>query len=266
MYEDEPKLGKLYLVVGCGAEASLVIPALRELDKDPQSRIYVVGHDAAHNIKPDTNPRPAGWYAKSNTRCAKLNPPHPAVRNYCHMHAGSSPIDSGSLCLYYGWLENFVVEPFIRDWITKMTELRVVRAVGNCDHWNYCRSVIEDVFSFDDEGAGVHRQSVYMGDQSWQWEYKTKGIVFHHGVHLGDRVELGNFCLLNTRCIIEHDCTLEDGVFVGPGAILCGNVSVGRNSFIGAGATIVPNVKIGEGCFVKAGTVVKKDMKAGERR
>ena len=38
--------------------------------------------------------------------------------------------------------------------------------------------------------------------------------------------KIGKNVLLNTGCIIEHDCILEDNVQVGPGAYVGGNVLI----------------------------------------
>jgi len=74
---------------------------------------------------------------------------------------------------------------------------------------------------------------------------------------------IGRQCILNTRSLIEHDCVLEDGVEVGPGAVLCGRVHVGANSWVGAGATIRPRIHIGKNVIVGAGAVVIEDIPDG---
>lgn len=68
--------------------------------------------------------------------------------------------------------------------------------------------------------------------------------------------KVGNFCILNTGCIVEHECIVEDGVHVAPGAVLAGNVCIGELSFIGANAVIKQGVKIGKNCIIGAGAVV----------
>jgi sugar O-acyltransferase (sialic acid O-acetyltransferase NeuD family) len=74
------------------------------------------------------------------------------------------------------------------------------------------------------------------------------------------RANIGRAVIINTGAIVEHECVLEDGVHIGPGATLAGCVSVGRNAFVGAGATILPRVKIGANSVVGAGAVVTKDV------
>lgn len=71
---------------------------------------------------------------------------------------------------------------------------------------------------------------------------------------------LGNGVIANTASIIEHDCIIEDGAHIGPGATLAGEVVVKKNAFIGAGAVVLPGITIGENSVVGAGAVVTKNI------
>lgn len=70
-------------------------------------------------------------------------------------------------------------------------------------------------------------------------------------------------CIINTRALVEHDCVLEEGVEIGPGAVLCGRVHIGANTWIGAGATVRPRIRIGKNSIVGAGSVVVSDIPDG---
>lgn len=82
-------------------------------------------------------------------------------------------------------------------------------------------------------------------------------------IHPGTQVGFGT--ILNTACSIDHDCLIEDFVHIGPGAVLCGNVSVGEGTFIGAGTTIIPGIRIGKWATIGAGSVVIRDVPDGVR-
>jgi sugar O-acyltransferase (sialic acid O-acetyltransferase NeuD family) len=71
---------------------------------------------------------------------------------------------------------------------------------------------------------------------------------------------IGNQCIINSKSLIEHDCELSDGVEIGPGAVLCGRVKVGKGSWIGANATVNPRIRIGSNSIVGSGSVVIKDV------
>ena len=68
------------------------------------------------------------------------------------------------------------------------------------------------------------------------------GVVVHKFVEVGDQ------CILNTNCTIDHECILGNGVHVMGGAVLTGVVRVGDFATIGTNATILP------------GAVVTKDV------
>lgn len=76
--------------------------------------------------------------------------------------------------------------------------------------------------------------------------------------------KIGNNCILNTACVIEHECIILDHAHIGPGAILAGNVTVGESTFIGANSVVRQGVTIGENVIIGAGSVVLHDIPNGE--
>lgn len=103
-----------------------------------------------------------------------------------------------------------------------------------------------------------------------------KGVYVDRDVRIGDRVKLEN------GAQVFHGSTLEDGVFVGPHAVLAndrypravapggplkedadwpeGKVAVRYGASIGAGAVVVPDATIGRWAMVGAGAVVVGDV------
>ena len=71
---------------------------------------------------------------------------------------------------------------------------------------------------------------------------------------------IGESVIVNSGAIVEHDCRLEAGVHISPGAVLCGGVIVGERSWIGAGATVIHGVTIGRDTIVGAGSTVIHDV------
>lgn len=76
-------------------------------------------------------------------------------------------------------------------------------------------------------------------------------------------VSIGRMCIVNNNANIDHDCKIENGVHIAPGAILCGCVHVGNNTMIGAGAVVLPRIRIEENSVVGAGAVVTKNVPSG---
>lgn len=83
------------------------------------------------------------------------------------------------------------------------------------------------------------------------------GAVVHHFVTVGDG------CILNTGCLIDHETVLGHGVHVMGGASIAGRVSIGDFASIGTNATVLPEIKIGRGAYVGAGAVVVRDVEDG---
>ena len=44
------------------------------------------------------------------------------------------------------------------------------------------------------------------------------------------------------------------------GSVLCGEVSVGKQTLIGANATVIQQKAVGDYCIVGAGTTIRKDV------
>src|SRR6478672_9169627 len=71
------------------------------------------------------------------------------------------------------------------------------------------------------------------------------GVMISAGVCIKPLSKISEGAICNTSCVIEHECIIGAFAHVGPGAILCGNVTVGDGAFIGAGAIIRQNITIG---------------------
>lgn len=82
-------------------------------------------------------------------------------------------------------------------------------------------------------------------------------VVIHPAAQIGAAV------ILNTGCIVEHDCVINDGAHISPGAVLAGGVSIGERSWVGAGAVVINNVTVGKNSIIGAGAVVIRDVPDG---
>jgi sugar O-acyltransferase (sialic acid O-acetyltransferase NeuD family) len=83
-----------------------------------------------------------------------------------------------------------------------------------------------------------------------------RGSIAMSGVHIGPQTVVGQFCLLNTRSSLDHDCNLADYASLGPGAIAGGDVGIGTRSAIGLGAVVRHSVTIGADVVVGAASYV----------
>jgi acetyltransferase-like isoleucine patch superfamily enzyme len=84
------------------------------------------------------------------------------------------------------------------------------------------------------------------------------------GVRIGKNVWIGYDVIMDTSQ--PYRITIEDGVSISMRVTIIAHfhemlgVKISRNAFIGPGAIILPNVTIGEGAVVTAGSVVSKSV------
>lgn len=87
-----------------------------------------------------------------------------------------------------------------------------------------------------------------------------EGIYIGKNAVLNANVTVGNCVILNSSCIAEHECIIEDFVHLSPGSILCGNVHIKKHTHIGAGSMIKQGVCVGTNTMIGMGSVVLKDI------
>ncbi len=87
-----------------------------------------------------------------------------------------------------------------------------------------------------------------------------EGVMIAANVTINPLVQIGRGVICNTSSSIDHECVIGDFSHIAPGAVLCGNVEVGRGTFVGANSVIRQGIKIGSNVTIGAGTVVVKDV------
>ena len=91
-----------------------------------------------------------------------------------------------------------------------------------------------------------------------------EGSFIGKGAILNTDSSIGRMCIVNTGAIVEHDCQVGDYSHISVGTVLCGEVSVGKESFIGANATVIQGRKVADRCIVGAGEVIRKNITNGK--
>lgn len=108
------------------------------------------------------------------------------------------------------------------------------------------------------------------------------GCVVGRGAYIGDGTIVGDNCKIQNYALVYEPAVLENGVFIGPAAVLTNDeypravntdgsakdasdwqavgVHVGEGAAIGARAVCVAPVRIGKWALVAAGSVVTKDV------
>jgi UDP-N-acetylbacillosamine N-acetyltransferase len=88
------------------------------------------------------------------------------------------------------------------------------------------------------------------------------GTVVAAGAIVGVAAHIGRAVIVNTAASVDHECVVEDGAHIGPGARLGGRVAVRRGAWVGIGATVRDRITIGEASIIGAGAVVVRDVPA----
>jgi UDP-perosamine 4-acetyltransferase len=86
------------------------------------------------------------------------------------------------------------------------------------------------------------------------------GAFVGAGAILASHTHVGAHVLLNRGANVGHDNELEPFVTIGPGAILAGAVRVGVGAYVAVGAVVRDHLDIGAGAVVAAGAVVVKTI------
>lgn len=88
----------------------------------------------------------------------------------------------------------------------------------------------------------------------------SEACVVMPNVVVNARSTIGVGVILNTACVVEHDCKVGGFCHIAPRSVLCGGVNVGEDTHIGAGSVVIEGKSVGEGCFIGAGSVVISDI------
>lgn len=87
-----------------------------------------------------------------------------------------------------------------------------------------------------------------------------EGTFIGHGAIVNHNVTIGKNCIINTKALIEHDVSIGSHCHISTGAVVNGSVHIGDRVFIGSGAIISNDVKVGDGSIIGAGEIVKRNV------
>ena len=79
------------------------------------------------------------------------------------------------------------------------------------------------------------------------------GISVGHGVMVNSGASVGDYCILNTNALIEHDAVIGDYCHISTGALVNGGVVIGNGSFIGSGAVLREGLNLPPQTVISAG-------------
>ncbi len=86
------------------------------------------------------------------------------------------------------------------------------------------------------------------------------GTIVAAGAVASPASMIGESAIINTCASVDHECKIEEGVHIAPGARLASRVTVGRSTWVGIGAIVKERVRIGRNSIIGAGAVVLDDV------
>ena len=90
------------------------------------------------------------------------------------------------------------------------------------------------------------------------------GACVNAGAVVAGNVRVGRHVWLGSNCTVGHDTVIGDFAMVAPAAVLSGSVLVCESTYIGAGACVRPGSKIGLKALVGLGAVVIGEVTAAK--
>ena len=91
------------------------------------------------------------------------------------------------------------------------------------------------------------------------------GVFAAKGVLVNAFSKVDDFAILNTGCIIEHECVIGTAAHIASGAVLAGNVKIGKRTFVGANSVIKQGVEIGDDVIIGAGSVILENVSSNSK-
>lgn len=84
-----------------------------------------------------------------------------------------------------------------------------------------------------------------------------EGVFVGKGAVINSEATVKKMAIINTKAIIEHESVIGEFSHVAVGAVVCGQVNVGKRVLVGANSTIIQNQTIMDEKIVPAGGVIR---------
>ena len=137
------------------------------------------------------------------------------------------------------------------NWLKDNKDLHYVIGIGNCK----VKEKISKKLRLDNAVSVIH-PSVIMGkDVSF-----GKGCVFFPGVILTTNIKIGNHVHFNLCVTISHDVVIDDFCTINPHASVNGICHLEQGVYVGAGAVLNQLKNVGMWSTLGSGSVVTRDI------
>ncbi|MBU2265992.1 MAG: acetyltransferase, partial [Candidatus Omnitrophica bacterium] len=87
-----------------------------------------------------------------------------------------------------------------------------------------------------------------------------EGVFIGTGAVVNPGTRVGKNAIINTLSSVDHDCQIAELVHIAPGVTLSGGVTIGKFSHIGVGTVVNQGINVGCNCLIGSGSVVISDI------
>lgn len=164
---------------------------------------------------------------------------------------------------------------FVDDSLKKGTIINGIEVIGSTEELNLInfhvnlviaignplvkKKIIESINSdFFDFPTLIH-PSVFIGNDN---VYIGKGCIICAGCLITVNIEIQDFIILNLMCTVGHDTKIGSYSSFMPSVNISGDVEINDCVYVGTGAKIINQLTIGESAIIGAGAVVIKSIPA----
>jgi sugar O-acyltransferase (sialic acid O-acetyltransferase NeuD family) len=120
------------------------------------------------------------------------------------------------------------------------------------------KKIVEQISSpFVQYATLIHPQAI-IGNR--KWNSVGKGTIICGGVIITVQVAIGSHVILNLSCTVGHDTVIGNYSSFMPTVNISGEVEIGECVFVGTGAKIINQVTIGSNTTIGAGAVVTSNI------
>ena len=124
-----------------------------------------------------------------------------------------------------------------------------VVAIGQIKNVKLRKNIFKILKKYDYHTPKIISKYSYISDFSSIGD----GTCVGHHVVVNSGVKVGRNCILNSKCLIEHDSVIGDFSHISTGVLVNGDVSIGEESFIGSGTIIREGIVIPSNTIISAG-------------
>ncbi|TQR33764.1 acetyltransferase [Campylobacter sp. MIT 99-7217] len=89
---------------------------------------------------------------------------------------------------------------------------------------------------------------------------EKSGVLIMPLVIINSKAKIEKGVILNSACVIEHECLVGEFSHISVGAKLAGNVKVGKKCLVGINSCILPNLSLADECILGGGAVLSKSI------